>query len=449
MAQDAHGGPCLATLSNELLLEIATHLERDYQYTSPQSTSLKNLSLVNHHFRWLLRPLLMRSIVLAKPPSLAGQTSLRWQPSVRVWNQMREGIHFFSVDANMHSQIKKMQLEIPVYIDEAEKFRNSKTPTPKDEIVKFLTKLTSLEHLHLQTPPECNSSALDYARKPKYLARRVSVADPACRYYLDSLPLYARIMDDIIPPLCFANVTTLVVDQTMVFLLEHCPRVRHLGLFNSKDEYRSPFVGFGYYSKFAPHVTHVEARARWSSAEIPRLIRAWPNLQHLGVFPANDPEPLKLGTLLKDLARSSKRFKVLKLAGFCVDSFWASGPVRLSNLFLNTENVLAHWINLSEEIELPWETFSREHAGQKIMIDVMEMVFRSLGDLDECRIGDVAGARRVWDDHPSDYSGEFLRPHGDGHDGQPWTLRFNWLENAELRGPVKGKWDGDWLLRQI
>jgi hypothetical protein len=193
----------------------------------------------------------------------------------------------------------------------------------------------------------------------------------------------------------------------------------------------------------------VEARSCWWPDEIQCLAQTWPDLLHLGIVAIDLTVP-KLDTLLRDLGTSFNHLKVLKLADLYMESFWADGLIRLKNLFRASGNISAHWINSSTELELPWASFLREHAGHKLMKDVMESVFCNLIKLDECRIGDVMGARRVWGDEPSDYSEEWIDAAGDDDlDRQKWTLRFNWLEHAELCGPVEGRQGGDWLLRPV
>jgi hypothetical protein len=418
--------PSLATLSNELLLEIAEHLESDSESTSPNPTSLKNLSLVNRHFRWLLKSLVMRSVVLNKETDSAGEESLtRYQMRV-VWKQMHEAIHFLSEDLNTLMNIRKLQFEIPqcFWIDTPNRERR-----PFNVIRQFLTGLPHLEHLHVQATDN-------------YSFRRY---EPSGSPYSK---VSAEEIFSLVPPLRFDNVATLVIDLSMIKILEHCPRIQRLGLLNHDDNHRLAFIGLQHYAQFAPNVSHVEAMCRWYTTEIQCLAETWPDLHHLGILTTDHMVP-RIDRLLKGLCRSFRYLKVLKLTGLCID-LSTGGRIEIRNFFRVSGNIYVHYMFRLKRHKLSWASFLHERGGDKMMKDVMESVFCNLRGLDECRIGDAVGARRVWGDDPSDYSEELIEAHGDDDlDRQIWTLRFNWLEHAELCGPVQGEQGGGWLLRPV
>lgn len=429
--------PSLSTLSNELILMIAEYL------TGPELASLKNLSFVNRHFRELTRALIFKSIVLAKSPDPLSDRFFRWQPKIRVWTQMCDGIRSLSANPHLRGNIIKLRLEIPMYIAEAQ----AKNQTgPKDDIVKSLKGLVNLEHLQARIPYDCDPYSSNDGRK--YLDARGSTENSESQNIprLSYLPLYALIMKDLVSPLLFTNVNTLVIDQTMLFLLKHCPRVQHLGLINTKRLEGIMHKSLRYYAKFATSVVHLEARVAWSQRdELLCVAEAWPNLRHLGVIspPGETHLMPKIHELLRKLGRSLECLEVLKLAEFDTESFSAGPLIRFSNLFRNTANIHASWVQPSKELDLPWETFIQEHEGHQIMNNMMDAVFRDLGRLEECRIGDVAGARRVRDKETSDGSGELLGFRSDGRND------FKWLEHAELQRPSGGNYGGDWLFGPV
>jgi hypothetical protein len=361
--------------------------------------------------------------MLPKQPDYADDKPFNWYRPRAVWKQMRQAIHFLSEDPTKLTNVRKLRFEIPksVYIDT----ENLET-RPFHEIRAFLTGLTALEHLHVPIPEDCPS--WDYTPSGEPYPREY-----ACR------------MISLVPSLRLGNVATLVIDQSMIEILEHCPRVQHLGLLNHCDDANLDDIRLEHYAAFAPNVSHMEARFRWYPTEIQCLAQAWPNLHHLGIFTVDQTGP-ELDRLLRNLCSSFKHLKVLKLAEVRAESFWAGGSIQLRRLFRASGKVHAQWMNASKELEIPWASFLREHAGDKLVKGVMESVFCTLRGLDECRIGDVVGARRVWGDGTADYSGEWMDAPGDDRDRQMWTVRFNWLGYSELCGPVRGERGGGWLL---
>ncbi|KAJ4301308.1 hypothetical protein N0V90_003399 [Kalmusia sp. IMI 367209] len=417
MNSDTRHMPSLNDLSNELLLNIIDYLvqdEYDNLYVTPRPTPLKNLSLVNLRFRCLLRILLMKSIVLIDSAKHNAQSSQ--------WDTTHEAIAYLSKDISLCSSMDTLRIEHVdwVHLDDENTIYDTKSA---DDIVKFLSETTNLEHLRLR------------------------VSGRWSQIFSNAVESWS-----ISSPLCLKNVTTLIIEQSTVSLLQYCPRIEHLGLFNHADSARLNKIDLDRYSKFAPNISHIEASARWSLEEITSLAQAWPKLEHLGVFTIVESEPLMLVDLLADLRKTFRYLKVLKLAEVCMDSFWSGGRITLSKLFRNTCNIDACWARHSEEHEMPWAKFLDEQAGYKLMKDAMETVFCILQDLNECRIGDMTGARRVWSDEPADYSEEYCQNSGgddDDDDYQTWTLSFNWLNCAELRGSVDGVEGGGWLLRPI
>lgn len=423
--------PSLTALSNELLLDIVDCLVQDDPngyLTTPDRTPLKTLSCVNRHFRWLLRPRLMKSVVLIRPAHSSDQVC-HWETTreaigclskdVSLCNSMQklrlEALHGLSKDFSLCNSMQKLSAETLHYLSLDDGGLDPETESVND-VAQFLYHLTNLEHLHMQAPAHWNH-LFEWIFKSRFLS----------------------------PPLRFDHVTTLKIEQSMVFLLQYCPRVQHLGLFASTGDSRLDKLNMPHYATFASHVSHLEAVAHWSAAEIEALAQAWPNLQHLGVFSCDDSQFPQLIDLLRGMKRCFKNLKVLKIAELYAESFWAGGTFRLTNLFQNTDTVRVQ--ERRDPYDVPWDTFLSEHAGGKMMKELMEEAFCVLKDLEECRIGEMEGARRVWGDEPANYEEVWIHADGGDRDGDQWTLKFDWLEDIELVQPVKGTHGGGWLLR--
>lgn len=397
--------PSLSTLSNELLLDIADCLAQD-QNVNPSCPPLKNLSLVNHHFRTLFRPLLLRSIVLATQwdPSLPGST----------WSKMHHALlHLTSPPLPSH--IKSLHLDLTLLHDE----ENLPDPTPLRETANFLPHLTSLSRLHLQIPEPWN-------------------------------PIFESTLETASPNLTLP-LATLLIEQPSIYLLRYCPLTTRLALLNTRQSSTLNRINLPTYAAHAPHVTHLEAHAYWSESEVACLGQAWPGLTHLGAFPAwsgaDCPDVVDLGEHFPQL-------KVLALAVLDRESFWAGGNVRVEGLFRGREKVRVEWggggegEQAGETREMGFGEFMGEWAGRKIVREAVEYVFLGLRGLEEVWFGDVVGARQVGVGEECDCEEEFVGGGEGGEEGGrvEWTLRFEWLGDY-FHGGGQRKRECDWLLR--
>lgn len=404
----------LFSLSNELLLEIIDHVALG-QSRNPKSTPLKTLSLVNRHFRELVRPVLLRSVML-----VTEFDSLRNEYS---WYKMDAAFAQLHSSANLTKCVRKLQINLLIF---NRNFHPSAEPAY--QTVNLLVQLSNLEHLHLQIPEAWN-----------YKVEEALEKQPS------------------IHPLGFPKVTSLVIEQSSVFLLKYFPQTRRLGLSNHLGETRLDMIPLDRYSAYAPHVIQIEAVSSWKPLEASTLARCWPNITHLGAWPT---EAFLPGS---GWVGYFEHLEVLGMAELLSDHFWAAGVSRVFDLLRDTETVCVVWDppEADEEADedesdedaermtrMLFKEFMHEHFGYKIFQEAVENLFSCSPGLGEIWYGDMVGARQVGKGEDYDFEEEFVSDQGVGFEREWWTLRFKWLGDYFHR-PGEERRQFDWLLRPI
>ncbi|PVH96064.1 hypothetical protein DM02DRAFT_617457 [Periconia macrospinosa] len=253
--QTQHLGLTLSDLNNDVLLEICDHLDegerchhmRNRRKSIP--TPLKNLSSVNRRFRALLRPRLMRSIAVEMP---FWELSWNEQPSPNGGEIARNAIAEMMVDEDLTRSIKELRVNLygRVSVDDVAFAKRSR------HIINFLRRLTNLQLLSLDWP-------YDYMLSLE-----------------SQTTLKAECEED---PFVWKDLTTICLDYGMTFLLEHSPKLERLALYDSGNT-ETPISQLSLpLSKVSPYITHLEARANWTPAEVVYLAATFPFITHLAV----------------------------------------------------------------------------------------------------------------------------------------------------------------------
>jgi hypothetical protein len=114
-------------------------------------------------------------------------------------------------------------------------------------------------------------------------------------------------------PLKFDSLTALCIEYRMVFLLAYCPQLKRLALYNNDedDHTRLYQLNLAQYTICAPRITHLEAHALWTSAEIESLASIFPSVRHLAIAGYNGRPALSI--LADALGRGFKQLQVLVL----------------------------------------------------------------------------------------------------------------------------------------
>ncbi|KAF1954230.1 hypothetical protein CC80DRAFT_550688 [Byssothecium circinans] len=229
----------LSDLNDDVLLEIIKHLTSplsyDWQDCRRPPTFLKNLSLVNRRFRGLLKPILLRSVVLTK-------TKDGDDPSAD-WKKARRAIDGLFVDVTVHERIISLRLDL------YGRFRDHDYTSP-NELIAFFRHLTGLRRLQIEVP------------NPYIMSFEFGVNTP--------------------PRLQFECVTTILVEYRLVSLLHHCRQLRNVAIYNTGGgTIQLSQLGLRDVARSAPNITHFEATSSWTDADIEHLGLVFPWLEHL------------------------------------------------------------------------------------------------------------------------------------------------------------------------
>ena len=270
----------LSDLNNDVLLNICDHFAEPAQSWNgttrvPLPTPLKNLSCVNRRLRTLLRTKVMKSIDLIEPRTPGNQKNPNG------WILAKEIIDGISCDTSLVEAVRNLRLDLYGHVFE----NNYAVAKELAHITAFLGSLPNLQLLRLKIP-----RAYMFA-------------------FEDSVKADAQALQS-----TFNNLTTLYIRYRMAFLLDYCPHLKRLALYDTSHDGIHPYkVNVPPDIPMYSQITHVEVKASWTPSVVTYLAAAFPNLSYIAIL-GYKGEP-SLAELLIELGKGFKKLRVLVLPG--------------------------------------------------------------------------------------------------------------------------------------
>ncbi|KAF1954254.1 hypothetical protein CC80DRAFT_506663 [Byssothecium circinans] len=264
-------------------LDLDEWLNRDTEEEQPNLRPLKTLSLVNKHFRTLLRPIILKNILI-------GNRSATWDWSRHLekcdhtsWSKAGSTIRSMLQDVTTVPCFRAFTMDMRYRRFGEQKERYDRSVYRDDPhvyegmviMIELLRKAPNLRRLRLQLQP---NSITTFAQIIRY------TDTPAAPFRLET-------------------VTELLAPAPLLSeLLEICPNVTSLGIDNKKltelDKVYFPGEDANPHSQFysrsidfntlkkpskASNLTHFEMDSTWSKSDITRLATAFPTLAHISL----------------------------------------------------------------------------------------------------------------------------------------------------------------------
>jgi hypothetical protein len=352
----------LADLPNDILLEIVDHLtipRRRRNFDSP--TPVKHLSMVSRQFRALLGPLLLSSITPARRDWSLADAERPWEG----WHAAHSAMHGLSYDMRFRKrdgeryhkrhQARYLDNIRAVHLDLfGREFGHSNHPTSKEEPAQRSHK------------KEREELAIEYFRIITFLRRlnnlqrlQMNIPDPYANAFKEALESSSTFTK-----LEWVNITTILVDCKLSFLLYHCPNVRKVALYKFTGNDRYYQLDILDLAKYATKIVHLETDTGFTLANMDKVGAAYPQLRYFSVHdytgtPAMPDFMSLIGNALKHLQTF-----VLPEAG----------------------QMIVDWLNCDQDQRRTAES------------NAASLVFQYLVSLQDLWFGDHASARRLRSD---------------------------------------------------
>jgi hypothetical protein len=190
------------------------------------------------------------------------------------------------------------------------------------------------------------------------------------------------------------KVEKLVVTSTAAFLVTHCPNLTSLVIEDQENCSVQKYIDIitrlaplhnhsTIGARISPNITHFDATALWSAAEITGLVDTFPNLRYLAMRVTHSyPTPLLF--IIHTLGERLKHLNTLHL-GY-IGSFNADFRDHWHRAYVR------EWISIKIRRMCPLEAEKLRVQAENY---IARLAFGSLLDLRECWVGDKRVARRV------------------------------------------------------
>jgi hypothetical protein len=350
----------LSDLCSDIIFLICDHL----QYIRPDGeTPIKHLSCLNHRLRHIIIPYLFKSIYINKPLSQLTPSPLIYHHAQTFKIDMFGSMWWWCSGSYM------------VSADALHLFRR----------MHDMPKLRTLEVSMMDRSVDIFTAAFD---DDKIEDKTVFILN---------------------------TVEKLVVTSTAAFLVTHCPNITSLVIEDQENCSVQRYIDIitrlaplhthsTIGARISPNITHFEATALWSAAEITGLVDMFPNLRYLAMRVTHSYHA-PLFFIIHTLSERLKYLNTLQLGNIGNFSTDFRAPWHRD---------IREWISMKLRRMCPLEA---EKLRVQAENTIARLAFGSLLELRECWLGDKRVARRIMG--------------GDG-DGMQWM----WERNLRDLGTV-------------